>query len=345
MKFLRLRAALAAASAVVLLASCGGSDFSEAPTPALYSTIAVMGASLSDTGNGCVIDATNTSLCPPSPPYAQARYSNGPIYIEPVAANFGASSTASLRGGTNFAIANARTGSVRAALDAAGLQSVLLSAATGTVSFAPGLNSPLGTRPSQIDALLTRFNFQLAPQTLVIIDSTAVGNAIADALTLSAVYPANAAQIGPAIVTGAVTDIVGVINRLYAAGARNIMVINAPNIGQTPAVASQGGAAAAGGTQLSVGFNNALAQQVTGLRALLSGVNLMLFDLFALEAQIKAGTAPGGFTLANTTGACFVPPAAPCANPGDYFYWDGFHPSAVLGAYVGQRVIAALATP
>lgn len=340
------RALWSAAVAVgaVFLVSCGGEGYSSAPTPPTYATTVVMGASLSDTGNSCNAIPAG---CPPAPPYATGKFSNGPLYVEAVAAAYGAAVTPSRTGGNNFAFAGARTGSVRAALDAAALQAVTLSAATGTLPSFPGMNSATGTTPSQLDSLLTKFNFQIPPQTLVIIDASTFGNNISDALTLSSVFPANAATIPTAIVTGAVTDIVGVINRLYAAGARTMVVMNVPNVGQTPRVQALGAAAIAGATQLSAGFNTALGQQITGLRNVLTGSNIILFDLFALEAQIKAGTAPGGFTLANVTAACFTPTPAPvvCATPGTYFYWDSFHPTAALGAYVATRIVAAIPAP
>lgn len=334
---------LAAAASAILLASCGGSD--SASVPSFGSTTVVVGASLSDTGNTCAFIPAGAG-CPPAPPYATGRFSNGPLWVEAVAARYGAAVNASQRGGNNFAFAGARTGSVQAALNAAGLTAVTVSTATGTAPTVPGIAAGVGTTPSQIDALLTRFNFQLSPKTLVVIDATTVGNNISDALTLSQVFPANAAAIGPAVLTGAVTDIVGVINRVYAAGARNILVINVPNVGATPRVTALGGAAVAGATALSQGFNAALAQQITGLRALLSNANIVLFDLYAFEITAKAGTA---FT--NTTAACFVPPVAPattptiCTTPATFFYWDSFHPTATTGSLVAQAVIAALPAP
>jgi outer membrane lipase/esterase len=344
--------AAAVAAGAILLVSCGGEGFDSAPTPPTYGTTVVVGASLSDTGNACNL---STAGCPTAGVgYSGNRFSNGPLYVEAVAASYGASVTPSRTGGNNFAYAGARTGNVRAALDVAMLQAVTLSAATGTLPTVPGMNSATGTNASQIDALLTKFNFQIPPQTLVIVDAATMGNNISDALTLSAVFPANAAQIGPAIVTGAVTDIVGIINRLYAAGARTMVVVNVPNIGQTPRVQSipdvpvgARAAAIAGAMSLSQGFNGALAQQVNGLRAVLTGSNIILFDLYALEASIKAGTAPGQPAFTNTTAACVDAAAVPpvCATPATYFYWDSFHPTAALGAYVASRVVAAIPAP
>lgn len=331
----------AAAVGALFLVSCGG-DYDSAPTPRTYATTVVVGASLSDTGNTC---RANAASCPPAPPYATGRASNGPLWVEAVASNYGGNATASLAGGNNFAYGGARTGSVQAALNAAGLTTVTVSAATGTAPSVPGINSALGATPSQIDALLAKFNYQIPPQTLVIVDASTFGNNISDALTLSAVFPLSAAAIPTAVVTGAVGDIVSTINRLYAAGARTILVVNVPNVGATPRVQALGSAAVAGATGLSVGFNNALAGQITGLRAVLTGSNIILFDLYALEALIKAGTAPGQPTFTNVTAACFVSLASVCTTPATYFYWDSFHPTGALGSYVAARVIAGIPAP
>ena len=343
----------AAAFGAVFLVSCGG-DYDSAPTPRTYATTVVVGASLSDTGNTCNFIPGGAG-CPPAPPYATGRFSNGPLWVEAVATSYGSAVAPSRTGGNNFAYAGARTGSVQAAIlaapAAAGIATVTVSAATGTAPTVPGINSALGTTPSQIDSLLAKFNYQIAPQTLVIIDASTFGNNISDALTLTQVYAgtlgAAANNIGPAVVAGGVGDVVGVINRLYAAGARTMLVVNVPNVGATPRVQALGGAAVAGATALSQGFNGALAGQITGLRAVLTGSNIILFDLYALEALIKAGTAPAQPAFTNVTAACFTPTPAPvvCATPATYFYWDSFHPTAALGAYVATRMIAAIPAP
>jgi outer membrane lipase/esterase len=325
MKFLRLRAALAAASAVVLLASCGGSDFSDAPIPALYSNTVVFGASISDTGNACNL---NPASCPP-PPYAPGRASNGILWIETVAAQYGATVAPSRLNGWNYAYGGARTGTVPGA------------AATTTPSMV-----------QQLDQYLARVNFQVSPRSLIVIDALTFGNNISATLTQG--------LDGTAVLTQGVTDIVGMINRLYAAGARNILVLNSPNIGRTPLVASLNNPAATlGATALSVGvppgtpgfpngspgFNGALGQQITGLRALLSNLNLVYVDVGAFEAQIVAN--PAAFNLTNVTAPCFNAAAMPpvCATPDTYFYWDGFHPTFALGQLLASTVLAALTTP
>lgn len=322
---------------LALLASCGGTD--DTPPP-FYNVTTVVGASLSDSGNTCL---AAPSACPPAPPYATGKFSNGALWVELLAANYGGSAKPSLvKDGTNFSFAGARTGSVRAALDAAGLFDVLLSDAAGTNPTVPAISAPLGSTPSQVDQLLNAFKSRIHPLTLVVVDASTFGNNIVDALTLGAQYPADAANISNAIVMGAVADIVDAVTRLQAAGAKTILIVNTPNVGATPKAQALGPAAIAGATQLATAFNTALAQQITLLRNAKPSTAFLLFDLYALEAQIKSGTAPGGFTLTNVTDACVVtaPVFSVCGAPNTYFYWDSFHPTAALGAYLAQRSIA-----
>ena len=74
---LKLRQFIGAGAAILgalFLVACGGTD--EPTTPPNFGTTVVLGASLTDTGNAC---AASPSSCPPSPPYAAGRYSNGTL--------------------------------------------------------------------------------------------------------------------------------------------------------------------------------------------------------------------------------------------------------------------------
>ena len=104
-----LQAAALAASAL-LLASCGGSDTEENPAPPpIRARRWVIGASLSDNGNECI---RTPASCPPAPPYSTGIFSNGPLWVDTVAARVGGAAKPSLAGGTNYAYAGARTGPV-----------------------------------------------------------------------------------------------------------------------------------------------------------------------------------------------------------------------------------------
>lgn len=313
--FLRARRralGIAAASAfALLLASCGGGDKAEPP---LFGTTVVFGASLNDTGNACTLNSSN---CPPTPPYASGRASNGTLWVETVAANYGGSLTPSLLGGNNYAYAGARTGAVPG------------------ITTTPAVPSMV----TQLGQYLNKAKFQASPQALYIIDAGTVGNNIADALVLGQTDP----NAPTAVVTAAVGDIVNMVLTLYSAGARHIVVTNAPNVGATPRVQALGAQAVAAATQLSFGFNAALAQQLTGLSAGAAGLQLHTFDVGTFNQQVLAN--PAAFGLTNVTDACFnslVSPPTLCTTPNEYLYWDPFHPTGAAHALIASRVIAAI---
>jgi outer membrane lipase/esterase len=292
----------AVALTAFLIASCGSED---ATTPPLFSSAVVFGASLTDTGNVCPTAATPG--CPPVPPYASGRFSNGTLFIETIAGRYGAATTPSTRGGNNFAYAGARTGVV------------------------PGLTTQ-STTPSmlvQLQQFIERPSSAalLNAQTLFVVDASTFGNNF-NAAAGAGLLPAGAT----ALITAGVTDIVTIMTRLYSAGARNILLVNVPDLGLTPLVRAQGAASQAGATQISGGFNQALAGQVTLLVANSPGLKVYTLDLFTLLNAVTLN--PAGFGLTNVTDACVT--TTVCATPDTYLYWDPFHPTRATGQIVAN---------
>jgi outer membrane lipase/esterase len=309
---LRDAARLLAASAVaLLLVSCGGDNDTPAAPP-LFSKVYVFGASVSDTGNAC---NQTPAACTPAP-YASPRFSNGPVFAELIAARYGASATPSRLGGTNYSYGGARTGPI-----------------AGTTQGVPNM-------VTQLEQYLASVNYQANPQYLYILDVVTVGNDIVDALTQSATNPNAPATI----LTGAVTNIFGMVNRLYAAGARHIVLTNSTDIGKTPRAQALGPTAVAGATQMSLQFNGGLAQQLPAIRAATPGLNLYFVDVGAFTAQAMANPAALGYT--NVTQPCLndlVQPVTFCgAAASTYFFWDSFHPTATTSNLIAQQALALL---
>jgi outer membrane lipase/esterase len=304
--------ALAALAAAAFLVSCGGSDDDPPPQPPFGQVTYVFGSSISDTGNTCNLIPAN---CPPAPPYATGKFSNGPLFAEIVAARYGAAATPSRAGGNNFAYSGARTGPI-----------------AGTVQGVPNMLA-------QLDQYFARVNFVSSANTLFIVEATTVGNDIVDALTLAQTNP----NAPTTVLTGAVTNVVTIINRLYASGARHILIANSADVGKTPRAQALGPTAAAGATQLSAQFNGALSQQIALIRAGSPGLSLYVLDVFALNTEAIANPAALGFT--NVTAPCFndlVAPPTLCATPETYLYWDSFHPTATTHNISAQRAIASI---
>jgi len=303
---------IASAAAALLLASCGGSANDTPAAPPLFSKTYIFGASVSDTGNACNLSPAS---CTPAP-YATPRFSNGPVFAELLATRYGGTATPSRLGGTNYSYGGARTGPI-----------------AGTTQGVPNM-------VTQVDQFLTSVNFQANPQYLYVLDVVTVGNDIVDALTQSATNPNAPATI----LTGAITNVFGMVNRLYAAGARHIVLTNSTDVGKTPRAQALGATAVAGATQMSLQFNGGLAQQLPSIRAATPGLALYFVDVGAFTAQAMA--APASFGYVNVTQPCFndlLPTPTFCGSAaGAFFFWDSFHPTAKTHDLVYQRAVQAI---
>jgi len=301
--------ALLAATSLSLLAACSDDTPTSVGTPARFSATVVFGASLDDTGNACNLSPAS---CPPAP-YFSGRVSNGPLWVELVATKYGTTVTPSRTGGTNYSFNGARTGPI-----------------AGTTQGVPSMTQ-------QVETYLAAPNTGARATTLFVLNVATVGNDINDALTQSVTNPAAPTTI----IGGAVLNTINMMNRLYANGAQNILLVNSVNIGQTPLVRAQGAAASAGATQLSTQFNAGLAAQLPTLRASMPLLKLYVLDAGALHAAVIAN--PSSFSFTNVTLPCLSSaPAAICTTPDSFFFWDGFHPTAAAGRLVSQRAIDAL---
>jgi outer membrane lipase/esterase len=277
----------------------------------LFSKTYIFGASVSDTGNVCNFLAAACTVVP----YLAPRFSNGPVFAELLARRYGGSATPSRLGGTNYSYGGARTGPI-----------------AGTTQAVPNM-------VSQVDQYLTSVSFQANPQYLYVLDIVTVGNDITDALTQSATNPNAPATI----LTAAVANTFGMVNRLYAAGARHIVLTNSTDIGKTPRAQALGAAAVAGATAMSNQFNAGLAQQLPAIRAATPGLNLYFVDIAALTAEAMANPAALGYT--NVSQPCLndlLPAPTLCAEASTYFYWDSFHPSGTTHQLSYQRAVTAI---
>ncbi|MDA0824627.1 MAG: SGNH/GDSL hydrolase family protein [Proteobacteria bacterium] len=128
-----------------------------------------------------------------------------------------------------------------------------------------------------------------------------------------------------------------------AAGAHHIAVANVPDAGRTPDLMAQDvliPGAAAFATSLVTAVNDALD---VALAPLISdpALNVMLLDNFTLTNHVLDN--PGSFGLANTTDACTLENAGVgCANPDQYAFWDGIHPTTAFHRIAADATLAAV---
>ncbi|MBT8448037.1 MAG: SGNH/GDSL hydrolase family protein [Gammaproteobacteria bacterium] len=229
-----------------------------APPTAIYG----FGDSLNDTGN-VFIGSGNT--IPASPPYFNGRFSDGPIWIESLAAGLGKPIDPAAGGGTNFSVGGARTS------DIAGIGALTVD------------GDPAG--PGQVDGFLTAFGGVADPDALYVLDGG--GNDIL-AITTNPVLLLTAPQI-------AIDNVILAINKLAGAGAQNFLLANIPDVGKTPQVNGDPFSANAA-TNIATQINTGIANMLPG------GLNIMTIDFFGLVQDV-VDNGLGGF--GNVTDACF----------------------------------------
>jgi phospholipase/lecithinase/hemolysin len=216
----RLGRAVASALAPVLLAFAVTSSIHAAPppAPAPFSSIQVLGDSLSDTGRMAAVMTQLTGQPFPPAPYYQGRFSNGPLWIEQLAPKLGRT----YQPLDNFAWAGATTGRANV--------------------FGPPF-------PGMLDEL-DELRAPAAP-----LDAQALYVVFGGSNDFLAILNGGNPQV---LIGNGVVNLLGTVAQLHAAGARHIVVVDLPDIGLTPRARAGGPAASAGATYLSTVFNTLL---------------------------------------------------------------------------------------
>lgn len=246
--------------------------------------VIAFGDSLSDTGN---IFRVTGERFPLSPPYFNGRFSNGPVAVETLANRLGLTLTPE----TNFAIGGATTGRSNIG-------------DTNDIKF--------GGLLDQIDRFAGTVGTQRA-NSKALYFIWAGG----DDFLSSPADPASA-------ISQAVGNIKTAVTTLANLGARNIVVVQNPNLGRTPLSLQTGQLAAL--TNLTLQFNQQLASALTPLERN-SKLNIVLSNLFPIGEEIAQN--PSGFGFSNVTEAYLqgLVPANPAADPNQFFFWDQTHPT------------------
>jgi phospholipase/lecithinase/hemolysin len=283
----------------------------------MYNELVVLGDSLSDQGNVYTITGT---LIPP-PEYTDGthsgRFTNGLNYIDYLAPGLGLTVAPSVLGGTNYAYGGARTDSHP--LAAFGALSLLGQRNAYIVS--------LGGMDANQDALHVVW---------------AGANDLRDIIIAVLADP----SIDPIpSVLNAVANVTEVVSSLAAVNATTVLAPNIPNLGIVPIVTG-GGDPVPEAAALADFFNTVLDQALADVLTRFPLLNIIGFDTFTLSTEIFLD--PLSFGFINASDACyseFVEPGGTvCADPDEYFSWDGFHPTTAAHETLAARM-AAQAVP
>ncbi len=274
-----------------------------------YAALYAFGDSLSEAGNAFI---ATSGTEPVSPPYSDGRFSNGPVWVQDLANQLGLPAlTASLAGGTDFAVGGAQTGTT------------------------PVHTANLSDLPAQLTA------FQAAvptPASGALYTLWIGANDLFSILGTPGISTATAMADANAAVSNVVTFVAG----LAADGAKNLLLVTVPNLGVVPAITKLGSAAETEATDLSAYFDQALVSAVGG-EAAGAGMHLSILDSFGLLDDAIAD--PAAFGFSNVTTPCWTGNdtnassgtrcASTIAGQDQYLFWDQVHPTAA-----GQQIIA-----
>jgi len=288
-----------------------------------FSSLYVFGDSLSDSGNNSfALGASPASVVSgndfiPFQPYASSApyptYSNGPVWATHFAASLGLSALPSaVAGGTNYAFGGAQTGAPGPG--PGGFPFSL----TSQVSYYLATHSNVADS-SALYVIAGGGNNARAAVTDVV---THIGTRTEDeqktAILASALAYANDEGL--------------MVDALQAAGARHIVVWNAPNLGITPF------ANAYGLSDLSSGISQVM-NMALAFRMRDEGITT--FDLYGVSTH--AVNNPLDFGLGDVKNACGA--VVNQCDPATAMFWDGIHPTTYGHQLIANAMLAAVPEP
>jgi phospholipase/lecithinase/hemolysin len=268
------------------------------------SAIYAFGDSLSDAGNAYIA----TGGAEPAAPYKNGEFSNGPVWVQDLAASLGLPPvTASLGLGTDYAVGGAISGNL------------------------PFVSAGLGDLPSQLAA------FQTAHP---VANSNGLYTLWIGSNDLNAILASSpSVKQAAADVTAVITNIDNAIKDLAGLGAKDFLVLTVPDLGKTPAAIATGPLGVAAASALSAEFDLGLESSLSTLAGADPLLSLKVLDTYSLIDTIVKEPAAFGFT--DVTDPCLTGEknyagGTPCSNPNQYLFWDQLHPTAA-----GQAIVAA----
>ncbi|MEM9265567.1 MAG: SGNH/GDSL hydrolase family protein [Cyanobacteria bacterium P01_F01_bin.13] len=307
---------------------------------ATFSNLYVFGDSLSDAGN--VFNATIAvnelpvppgvvvpPVSPPDPPYFQGRNSNGPVWVEYLADDLNLSLTNSTE--LSFLFPGAPVPSpITVTADGPAVSPFFNgSLSTTGVNFAFG-GAQTGFQGS------TDFG-ELIPGVLAQVNwfqtDLALANTAADADALYVVWAgandywgAEPTAARDLLTTTAVSNLETAVEQLYATGARNFLLPNLPDLGQTPR-----GRISVSETERLTSLtltHNTLLDATIDTLSLLPDNQIISLDAFSLFNQAIQN--PAAFDYDNVTDGCLLVPTCLAADPATqnrFLFWDDRHPT------------------
>jgi len=137
--------------------------------------------------------------------------------------------------------------------------------------------------------------------------------------------------------TAPVENITRAIAALAGVGAKKILVANLPDLGRLPATRSSANSASL--SALTGAHNQGLRRAIKILTQQQPDLQIATLDANALYRQ--ATTNPAAFGFTNVIGNCLTGATA-CANPEQFLFWDGIHPTTMAHRILGETAFSAI---
>lgn len=266
--------------------------------------LVIFGDSLSDDGN---LYQHDPQSFPPSPPYFPGRYSNGPVWVEELARIMGLSITSHKTAGDCV------------------LMKEFSDCAYGGAQVHPSDNSIV----MQINNYTSQTkNDQSKEGHLFVIWGG--GN---DYFSGDFSSEAGVDEIANFLREG--------IQSLISYGAKNILVLNLPDLGKTPLAMQFGPDYAEKISKLTKMHNQKLNDIVDAIKKVNPDIKLIYFDVLSHFDDIIAY--PSKYNFKNVTDPCYSQEdERACTNPDEYLFWDYLHPTGVLHHYMAGVIYETL---
>jgi len=274
--------------------------------PAMYS----FGDSLSDVGNALIGSTLLGDPVPLPQFYFAGRFSNGPNWLDDLAFKLGLSVSPSLSipPGNDFAVGGAQTGVTIVNPAIVNNQQVPIDLGDQVAFFKTVDPSPRAGALYTLD-----------------IGANDILNAVSGFKNGSISF----ADMTTTFLNQAVMNTVGAISDLYNDGMRTLLYYEVPDLSVVPDFEALGPQFSADAGMLAKDFNIDVVNDVKALG--LSGLTVFDVPIFSAIDQIVAH--PAEFGLTNVTTPCFSgdfeTAGSVCADPNQYLFWDGEHPTAV----------------
>lgn len=149
--------------------------------------------------------------------------------------------------------------------------------------------------------------------------------------------------------TQTVANLSGAVKALAAVGAKNIMVVNLPDLGKFPVTGDNSQISSILSTLTSEHDSSLSADLNLLSQQLNSDVNIISLDVNSLFSRIIAN--PGEFGFTDVTDSCIgdlsvvpipVPTKPVTCTPNEFLFWDSVHPTTVTHKFIGDFAFSVL---